>query len=433
MAARRRPVLIVLLGALSSCLAARNDLKIPSEHCGFATNSILTPDTALRQCIDFRDGTVRIEVIRSKQVWLGVGLGSLDPEMKESPFLVGLPETSMVRILNFGSRGANASTERHLRSNVRDARIWQNATHTILSVSLLDRNRRIPESKTVDGAHRHETRASEILVVSGFDNQIGMHEFLLAHPMENDVIGFLVKDQGTESPPAPRRLDEEPTEKDEIKHKAIWSAHACLMTLSWGLFIPLAIGSSIIRNLFSDGVWLIIHKTLNTMSLLLTLVAFALAFYAVRDVEESTDSAQDEIELILENSHRSVGFIVVMLVVIQALTGWLRPQATEESTDVPPEPPNGGGEASTTRESQRNIVQNRSTRRKVWELQHRLLGMGLIAASWYNIHRGISLYEDRFGSLLQDETRSTTEIFWGGVIGLVVSFFVLATIARVFS
>ena len=512
--------------------AARTDLPspqviAPSISCSFATVAALTHDTTLHQCINSQEGTVNIEVIRSKLAWLGIGFGSdatTRHSKEESPFVVGLPDANMVRIMNSGGQGgAHGIVQDGLRANMRNARIAQNSTHTILSVVLEPRRISNVEKSS---ARRHITRLDRIFVVSGFDNNFGIQEFLLPHPLESLVIGFLEEDQGTSTLPSSRLLQDEeeatngenneptqePTEEpdEEPPHKGIWMTHAILMTLSWGLFVPLAVGSSIIRNLFPDGIWIHIHRTLNSLSLFFSILGVGLAIFAVRDEKGSKHSPDKEIEFILDESHRAVGAIVVVLCFIQALTGFVRPQASEEVpeliVDEPQDDENNGGGASddnnggassddnngedastvppirggsstvrggssivrggsstvrggastvrgdastvrrgastvrggastvrSSRGTQRPIVADRTSRRKVWELQHRLLGIGLIAGAWYNIHRGISLYEDRYGNLLQDDERSTTEIFWGGIIGLVVSFFVLATCARVLS
>lgn len=395
-----------------------------------------------------------IEVIRSKQAWLGLRLNGF--AAKGSSLVVGLPETNTVRLLNFDRHldSYNNTASSLVHSNLKYAQIQQNSTHTILFVVLQERK----TLSTITNTDRRR-HPNTMIVFGGIDNKFGMHELIVSHTLEISVIGFLEKDQAalfTPSSSSASRIledqarqneddspdDEEPLVEDH-PHKNIWLAHACLMTLGWGLLVPVAIGSSVIRNLFSDGVWLQIHRMFNSMALFLTIVGFALAFYAVRDTEESTTNARGEVDIIVENTHRFVGVIVVLLGIIQALTGYVRPQAAEELTHIveAENHPNievedhhqQAAATTTTRESQLNIVENKSTRRKVWELQHRLLGMGLIGCSWYNIHRGISIFEDRFGNLLEDDERSMTEIFWGAVIGLVVSFLVLATIARVFA
>lgn len=221
----------------------------------------------------------------------------------------------------------------------------------------------------------------------------------------------------------------ENTSRQEI----LWTAHACIMALSWGLFVPLAIGASIIRNLLSDGAWLQLHRSLNTLATVGTVIGFTLAFVAVYDEGKSDGLEGRDHGHLTENSHRIIGAVVTFLILVQALTGYFRPKAPEIEMEGNEE--SVAGEESTNRQSHGQTTahsERKTTRRKVWELQHRLVGMGMVGGAWYNIHRGISLYEDRFGNLFKDDSRSSAEIFWGGIIGLVVSLCVLATLARVF-
>jgi hypothetical protein len=64
--------------------------------------------------------------------------------------------------------------------------------------------------------------------------------------------------------------------------------------------------------------------------------------------------------------------------------------------------------------------------RKLWEMQHRLIGAVVVGLAWYNCHSGYQLMGDTY-----DETQNYTVLFWSVTGAIAGSIFVLAYVARV--
>mmetsp|Transcript_13579 Transcript_13579/g.25922 ORF Transcript_13579/g.25922 Transcript_13579/m.25922 type:complete len:407 (+) Transcript_13579:163-1383(+) len=245
-----------------------------------------------------------------------------------------------------------------------------------------------------------------------------------------------------------RKLQTQPASGgSRTANQNVWKAHGILMTAAWAIIIPLAVTTSLVRELLSDGSWFYIHRFLNSLAVLCVVTAFVLAFYAIHQEDDQSHFRKTD--------HRAIGVSALFLVMIQAILGYARPQreieaieagvvvADEAKTSPQPQPqptPEDGIVPNTTDPERKEKAADKedddeaielTDLRKLWSLQHRLLGFCLVGVCWYNIHRGIVLYEDRFGDILTD--RSTTAIFWGGMIGFVISVFVLVTVVRSFT
>lgn len=89
--------------------------------------------------------------------------------------------------------------------------------------------------------------------------------------------------------------------------------HGVLMAVSWGV---LSVVSIIIARWFKwvGHTWFILHKSLNIIAILLTLIAFVISLVMVKPFRQTSSVAL---------THAIVGLIVVILSVFQGLIGQL--------------------------------------------------------------------------------------------------------------
>ena len=186
----------------------------------------------------------------------------------------------------------------------------------------------------------------------------------------------------------------------ETRKKALWKAHGWCAALAWGILSPIAIGAAILRKWFPDGLWLKIHQYLNLLVVLLTIAAFVLGVAAI---SEETPAGGNPRHFNAEPyPHRTIGLIVFVLVLVQLGNGQFRPNTP------------GKGEDKTRIRSS-------------WEILHRVLGISLLAASWYQVQSGLQIYQ----TLFVDSATNLSSIFWGivgAISGLIALGFVVIQI-----
>ena len=148
------------------------------------------------------------------------------------------------------------------------------------------------------------------------------------------------------------------TAVSSTSHAWVWT-HAASMMLAWGVVLPTGVlFSAVARKLgfwVQDGRWLEAHRALQCTGVV---VVVASATLAHMNVTRHADS-----------SHGTLGLWVTVLVLAQPLNAVLRPHA----------PDKGSG---------------KSTTRIAWEILHRVVGYGMLAAAWTNAHLGMDLAED---------------------------------------
>ncbi|MGK3733778.1 MAG: hypothetical protein ACI8RD_000008 [Bacillariaceae sp.] len=223
---------------------------------------------------------------------------------------------------------------------------------------------------------------------------IGPNTFIAAYGFGN--IFFVHQARGSFSVD----LVEGVVETVETRKKALWKAHGWCAALAWGIFSPIAIGAAILRKWFPDGLWLKIHQYLNLLVLLLTIAAFALGVAAIN--EETPVGGNPRHFSAEPYPHRTIGLIVFVFVMIQLLGGQFRPNTP------------GKGEDKTRIRSS-------------WEILHRVLGISLLAASWYQVESGLQIYQ----TLFVDSTTNLSSTFWGivgAISGLIALGFVVIQI-----
>ncbi|KAI2508642.1 putative catecholamine binding [Fragilaria crotonensis] len=221
--------------------------------------------------------------------------------------------------------------------------------------------------------------------------------------------------------------------KKSSPDRDLWTAHGATAATAWGILVPLAIGSSFIRRLLEaivlpKGAWFHLHRGLNALAAILTIVAFSIAVHTM-----SKEGYEEHFSI---NSHHTVGLILFILTLLQALNGVFRPHLppgseevsaanvkSHDDTTVEEEAQHQLGNDNLQTEESTNIVANKSTVRIVWEFGHRILGVGLLAMSWWQVQSGLGLFVVRF----QDANNLSSVFFGvaGGICGVVFILFIV--------
>ena len=263
----------------------------------------------------------------------------------------------------------------------------------------------------------------------------------------------------------------------ETQGETLYLIHGICMGIAWGIMAPLAIGASFVRQfswLSQKAMWLKVHLYMNLMVLLLTVVGFILAVVATGQNSDVKDHFK-------ENPHTKIGLSIFILVFVQCFFGYYRPsppkatpaklvdaaetnddgvpKATSvdatnlttgidtsmslrgsmmsvEVADVAGKRNSGSSNTSEENDSSNNKKQQDSSDsqlpkktwvRAIWEKGHRLLGLAVIAMSWYNCSSGIVLHAEEFGEDFNDDGTAITEpwiaVFWGitgGITGVIL-------------
>jgi len=249
-----------------------------------------------------------------------------------------------------------------------NASIIQNDTHTVLSFS---RHLQEEGELAID-----PSGTNFILVAAGASNALGFHAHRasLGLALQPCVEGALASN--TSSVPA--------TTTVEIDTKqSMFKAHGFMAALAWGLLAPMAIANSLCRHLIpGQGLWFKMHRGLNMVVLLLTIISFALVVKALNDTSngeprhfQSRDGSMGK--------HHTIGLVVFILVILQSVGGIIRPHVPEKGEEP-------------------------STARVMWLWGHKISGVTLLGMAWYQCHSGLVLYAQRF---VQDQ--DYTNVFWG--------------------
>jgi len=262
--------------------------------------------------------------------------------------------------------------------------------------------------------------------------------------------------------------DEQDANKDafEAQQRQLWLVHGALMALSWGVLVPCAIGSSLLRAIIGGPLWFQIHQYTQMLAFLTTTAGFGIAVYNVQREDEGGSSPDEH----FDEGHKAIGLSIFVLVVAQMLSGIFRPHLPP-----PPSPPpsdsnqddddndkkmvradgakdgqvNGGKDPTATKGSLTSNdndnndneikqatpeptlnTQQKSMARRFFEVQHRVLGATLVVLAWINCTIGIrKVFDDDDDEIEQGGgggSSSTTvlAIFWaiaGGITVVVIS------------
>jgi len=249
---------------------------------------------------------------------------------------------------------------RSAQQTLQDTTIEQNDTHTIMTFS---------KYLVEDGEITIDANGAEnyILVAGGFSSDLANHQYKASTRVTLNVCqnGTLVSDSdGSSAGPA------QELEFDDKESLFQW--HGILAAVAWAFLAPLAIANAMLRHLIPKaGLWFQMHRNLNVLVLVLTIISFALVVKAFRDLDydhfQSNPGAM--------NKHHTIGLVVTILVVVQSIGGILRPPVPKVVDGV---------------------MQKPTTVRVVWHFMHHLSGMTLLAMAWYQCYSGFKLYVTRF-------------------------------------
>ena len=113
------------------------------------------------------------------------------------------------------------------------------------------------------------------------------------------------------------------------KHKRFWTAHGILGTLACGVFLPLAIGSSLLRDYYVNNSdehalrWFPIYQGLNTSLTVVAMIAVLLAFLT-NSSSDTTMHRQGEGSTSNTTMHRVGGIVLLVFLLIHTLLGFMR-------------------------------------------------------------------------------------------------------------
>jgi hypothetical protein len=203
------------------------------------------------------------------------------------------------------------------------------------------------------------------------------------------------------------------------RDNSLWVIHGWLAAIAWGALCPLAIMAGVFRKILpGESLWFQIHRILNGLVVLATVGAFAVAVIALND-ETPEDLSANHFDADFSDGHRLIGLVILVLALIQAINGALRPhlpikdtadEDADEDAEVGPPP---------------LAADEKSFMRRVWEVGHRLFGIALLCLCWYQVQLGIKLYHKFFN---QGDYDSTITIFWafaGSLGGILVGGIVM--------
>jgi hypothetical protein len=398
----------------------------------------------MRHVMNPIDETLTVELVYEGEGWLGFGF-SANGRMTNALAVIGLPDqplgpTNPGKYFMGGRTLGSVQLVPDEEQTLTDTSITQNATHTTmkftkrlveageLAIDANGQNRFIYATGIVNGlsGHNHDgafaMKLTQCRFANGGGNSAGASDGS-ASSLNSDL-NFL--GQG-----------------GSIRQLWIW--HGVLMALSWGILMPLAIGSSMLRDILClpPGVWLKLHYSLNMFAIACMIVSFAIAVHATN----ANTVAGEDPHHFDDPKHRTIGLMIFLIVFLQAASGFMRPNGPKKPA-APVEAPkdvegtveimNESDDFETTRHSNstsddEEVSSNpkesvKSIARRIWEYKHRIMGLGLMGLSWYNCDSGLELYAERYG-----EDYDLSGAFWGvtgGLSGLICILYALQIARR---
>ena len=171
-------------------------------------------------------------------------------------------------------------------------------------------------------------------------------------------------------------------------NKSAWLAHGIMAFLSWGVFVPFAIQSSLLRALLPAGpMWIKLHKGFNSIAFLLFIIAFAIA---VAFIQQGGGGHFD-------NPHEKMGLAMFIIAFAQVTNGVFRPHNPAPGEEKEPV-------------------------RKAWEVGHRVFGVTLLACGFWQMWEGVRLYGIKYS--VSDEDLNKVFIAYWVWIGLMAAIMV---------
>jgi len=304
--------------------------------------------------------------------WVSVG-ASESGLMVGSDVVIGIPTTGEVKKYILNSKSGDLSGIAVMpdeKQTLVDASITQaNGRTTLIYTKILVEDGEIPINASGD---------TIFIAAHGISNTLGFHSARGSFSLSGKVI-----------------------ERDN----SLWVLHGWLAAIAWGVCCPLAILAALFRRFVpGEGTWYQIHRFFNGLVILLTIASVIVAILALHG-ETPVRLSANHFSVDFVDGHRLIGLIVLVAAIGQGVNGALRPH------NVSPKP-----HESTSNDQPSSEPDQKSGTRKIWEVLHRLLGVGLLGLSWYQIQLGIYWYHEIFND---GESESTLTIFLAviGVLG----------------
>jgi len=311
---------------------------------------------------------LKAQLVYSGRAWIGFGV-STDGKMLGSELIIGSPSSSSGdNVRQYGANSYDPSGSGVYVSEHQlliDVSMQQDSTTTVMEFTrpLNDPN----------GIDLEVGSSNTFLYAYGFGNSPGVHQDYGSFTLE---LGLC--DQGSGEFDLVEAGD---------RYETMYAAHGMLASIAWGVLVPLAIGSALLRKWITkcstkDWSWYKFHFYLNALALMMTTISFGLAVVAHQRTTPSGENPRHFTAF----AHATIGLVIMILLLVQVAGGILRPKDKEASIRV------------------------------VWLLAHRLLGVVLLLLCWYQVQDGLTL----FATLFNYTDYGT--VFWGvaGSIGGII-------------
>jgi len=187
---------------------------------------------------------------------------------------------------------------------------------------------------------------------------------------------------------------------EEKNTKNLFLVHGIFAIVAFAVCMPIAIAAVTARSLFmKDGLWFKIHSFTMGLASAITIALFTMSVYSVNQKGSSH----------FHNAHGIIGLIITLALTIHVVFAVMRPSShlspkSAHDTDYDTTEEAGTIEKDENLEDEEKV--EKTLLRIVWERVHRLLGLVIVIAGFYQIHSGLVIYKDLYA------TKDYIMIFW---------------------
>eukprot|EP00584_Thalassiosira_punctigera_P010917 CAMPEP_0172547466 /NCGR_PEP_ID=MMETSP1067-20121228/16995_1 /TAXON_ID=265564 ORGANISM="Thalassiosira punctigera, Strain Tpunct2005C2" /NCGR_SAMPLE_ID=MMETSP1067 /ASSEMBLY_ACC=CAM_ASM_000444 /LENGTH=829 /DNA_ID=CAMNT_0013334551 /DNA_START=42 /DNA_END=2531 /DNA_ORIENTATION=+ len=300
--------------------------------------------------------TISIELIYDGEAWVAIGFSS-DGNMIGSEAIIGTPGGNILKYSMFSKVTSGVEPMPENQQTLFDASLEVEVGQTIMKFTKIMKE------------------PGEIEILAGGNNNIlgayGRNEVLATHIARQSVV---------------LNLSSGASEEVITPNKVAWLAHGIMSFLAWGVFVPFAVQSSLLRDLLPKGpIWIKLHKAFNAIAYALSILIFAIAV-----VYTSKEGGSHFV-----NGHQKMGLAMLIMASGQIFGGVIRPH----------NPAPGEGKTSV---------------RKGWEVGHRILGVALLACGFWQMGNGIEQYANKYSVGESHEKLSIAYWVWIGFMSSVM-------------
>jgi hypothetical protein len=399
------------------------------KSCPLPTNEriLLTDQLTMKEVVNPFTNQITIQLeYQGGDAWIGFAITDDQRQMLGSEAVIGKPDENTVQKYSLESTTTDGivamSTDSQTLENATIVQANGVTTLTFTKLLVEDNNNNGEKEILANGPNY-------FLYAVGSSNTFGIHALkgsvTLSKPLLQCTINGTTPDYSSNE----AGDDGSGQSADAKLTQQLWMAHGWLMAISWGVLTPIAIGSSILRKRLGNkaaGTWYVLHSNINTLSFACTLAGFGIAVYSV---------AASGVKQFSGNLHKFLGIIVFSLVCLQVVSGLFRPNLPNEEADKQRRAAAAAAAAAAAMEEpitqpgldNINSYEERPPRKSIarmfFEVQHRILGLGLLVLCWYQCTLGIEQY-----NILYDLSFPATSIFWI-VAGVITALIVLGRVA----